>query len=210
MSERSERWEERYLAGDLPWDTGRHDSNLERTVATYGIMPCRALDIGCGHGSNAIWLAQQGFDVDATDLSPTAIERAKVRAVECGASVHFESGDILVDPLPRGDYGFIFDRGCFHSFDDMEQQQRFARLVREALAEDGWWLSLIGNADDVERSEGPPKRSAHDVVEIIESLFEIHLLRTIHFDSNQDNPPRAWACLSRPRQTNGTTQPTAR
>ncbi len=70
MNERMNHWNERYLTGDLPWDTGRHDSNLERIITEYCIAPCHALDIGCGHGSNAIWLAQQGFDVDATDPSP--------------------------------------------------------------------------------------------------------------------------------------------
>jgi len=199
MSERKHRWNERYLTGDLPWDSGRHDSNLEQVIAEYGIAPCRALDIGCGHGSNALWLAQQGFDVDATDLSPKAIERAQAQAAELGLAVHFEAGDVLIDPPPRHDYGLVFDRGCFHSFDDEAEQQAFACLVREAMTDNGWWLSLIGNADDVERTEGPPKRSAKQIVEIIEPLFEVHLLRSTHFDSNQETPPRAWACLSRPR-----------
>ncbi len=199
MSERKHRWNERYLKGDLPWDTGRHDRNLERVIGEYGIGPCRALDIGCGHGSNAIWLAQHGFDVDAVDLSPKAVEQARANADEQGLSVRFHAGDILIDPPPRTDYGLVFDRGCFHSFDDPGEQQAFACLVREIIAEDGWWLSLIGSADDVERTEGPPKRSAKQVVEIIEPLFEVHLLRTAHFDSDQETPARAWACLSRPR-----------
>ncbi len=209
MNERMHRWNERYLTGDLPWDTGRHDRNLDRIVTEYGIAPCRALEIGCGYGSNALWLAQRGFDVDATDLSPKAIERARAKAAGQGLAVRFKAGDILADALPRNRYGFIFDRGCFHSFDDPDEQRAFACLVREALADDGWWLSLIGNADDVARAEGPPRRSARQIVDVIEPLFELHLLRTIHFDGNQEDPPRAWACLSRPRPIHDATQPAA-
>jgi len=199
MNERVRRWNQRYLEEDLPWDTGRHDHALARTITEYGIAPCRALDIGCGHGSNAIWLAEQGFDVDGTDISPKAVEVAAARSAKLGLDVHFEAGDALADPPPRRHYGLVFDRGCFHSFEDPAEQETFARNIRKAIADDGWWLSLIGNADDTERTEGPPKRTARQIVGIIEPLFEIYLLRSIHFDSDRDARPRAWACLARPR-----------
>ncbi len=70
-------WNERYATGDLPWDTGRHDRCLEKLVSTGAVEPCRALELGCGTGSNAIWMALQGFDVSAVDLSPLAISRSR-------------------------------------------------------------------------------------------------------------------------------------
>ena len=72
-------WNERYAKGDTLRETGQLSSELERVVAELPIRPCRALELGCGTGASAVWLAQQGFDVTALDLSPLAIERARQR-----------------------------------------------------------------------------------------------------------------------------------
>jgi SAM-dependent methyltransferase len=73
------RWNQRYEKGDTPWDTGQPSSELQRVVAELALRPCRALELGCGTGANAVWLAQQGFDVTALDLSNWAVERARQR-----------------------------------------------------------------------------------------------------------------------------------
>ena len=78
MSEQS-RWNERYQSGDVPWDTGSPSNELIQTIKEEGILPSRALELGCGTGSNAIWLAQQGFDVTAIDFSLLALEQARQR-----------------------------------------------------------------------------------------------------------------------------------
>jgi SAM-dependent methyltransferase len=108
-------WDERYAQGDTPWETGRPSSELERVVAEVPIRPGRALELGCGTGANAVWLARQGFDVTALDLSPAAVERARRRADEAGARVRFLAADVL-NPPPElaGPFDFFFDRGCYH------------------------------------------------------------------------------------------------
>jgi len=73
-------WEQRYETNELPWDSGRADGNLSAALERYDIAPCRVLELGCGTGSNAIWLAQQGFDVTALDISEVALERARQAA----------------------------------------------------------------------------------------------------------------------------------
>ena len=72
-------WNERYAKGDTPRETGLPSSELQRVVAEVPVHPCQALELGCGTGASAVWLAQQGFDVTALDLSPLAIERARQR-----------------------------------------------------------------------------------------------------------------------------------
>ena len=52
------RWQERYQAGDTPWDTGQPSKELERTIQEAAIQPSKAIELGCGTGTNAIWLAQ--------------------------------------------------------------------------------------------------------------------------------------------------------
>src|SRR5438128_12274807 len=97
MSE-STRWEERYRSGDTPWDTGRPSSELQRVITEERIGPGRAIELGCGSGTNAVWLAQQGFEVTAVDLSPLAISRGRERAASEGAKVRFLCADALNPP----------------------------------------------------------------------------------------------------------------
>ncbi|WP_229873624.1 class I SAM-dependent methyltransferase [Streptomyces cirratus] len=76
----------------------------------------RALDLGCGPGRNALYLASSGFQVDAVDLSPAAVAWAGDRAREAGADVRFRAGDAfgLVGDELGGPYDLIYDSGCFH------------------------------------------------------------------------------------------------
>jgi SAM-dependent methyltransferase len=198
MTERS--FEDRYRNGDTPWDHGMVDHNLADVLGECAIQACRALDIGCGTGGNAIWLARQGFDVVACDLSPTAIKRAQSRQGRTGTHVSFVVADFLTDPLPDGPYGLLFDRGCLHSISGEAQRRAFIQKAASMLDAQGYWLSLICNADEGERETGPPQLTAAEVVTLVEPSFEIISLSTGFFGSDQDDPPRAWICLLRKRE----------
>ena len=191
------RFEERYQTGNLPWDHGTVDSNLVETMAREGVKPCKALDIGCGTGDNAIWLAEQGFDVVACDYSETAIKLAREK--EGAAACRFLVADFLADEIPGSPFGFVFDRGCLHCFGESHDRKAFAAKVAGLLGEGGLWLSLVGNADEPKREVGPPQMSALDVAKAVELGFEILLLESGHFGSDQEDPPRAWVCLMRKR-----------
>jgi hypothetical protein len=62
------------------------------------------------------------------------------------------------------------------------------------------WLSLIGSADEQRLSEGPPKRTARDIVSAVEPYFEILSLVSSHFEAHLPDPPGAWVCLMRKRR----------
>lgn len=192
-------FEERYQTGNVPWDHGLPDKNLIAWVERRTIAPCAVLDIGCGTGENAIWLARQGFDVTGCDLSPTAIERAKKKAAAANVDCAFQTADFMEDRLPGEPFGLVFDRGCLHCIDGEPNRQRFARNVATNLTTNGLWLSLIGNADEPERDVGPPQLTAAEVVAAVEPYFEILALETGHFGSDQQEPPRAWIALLRKR-----------
>src|SRR5260221_10156924 len=91
-------WDDRYRSGDTPWDTGRPSSELQRVLAEEKVPAGRAIDLGCGTGANAVWLAQQGFDVTGVDISPLAIERANARAQAAGVSCRFLVADLSAPP----------------------------------------------------------------------------------------------------------------
>lgn len=78
------------------------------------ISPCRTLEFGCGVGRDAIFLAQQGFDVTGIDFSPTAIKRAKRRAQRAGVDVAFYVDDIRDPKYVRGVFDFVVDYGAFN------------------------------------------------------------------------------------------------
>jgi len=192
-------WNARYAEGAPPWDTGQPDEHLVEVVRAGGIVPGRALEVGCGTGTNAVWLAQQGFDVLGVDLSPLAIEKARARAAAAGRECRFEVLDFLSGEPPSGPFGLVFDRGCFHVFDEPEARARFASRVAALLEPGGSWLSVIGSTEGAPREVGPPRRSVRDIAAALEPVLEIVTIRSAPFGVNGETAPRGWLCLSRRR-----------
>ena len=108
-------WNDRYRDGNLPWDTGRPSSELQRVLRSKRNSAVSALELGCGTGTNSVWLAQQGFEVTGIDLAPLAVEQAEKRAHAAGVKVHFVVADVLHLPDLDGPFAFFFDRGCYHA-----------------------------------------------------------------------------------------------
>ncbi|MES2640319.1 MAG: class I SAM-dependent methyltransferase [Myxococcota bacterium] len=193
MSER-EQWDGHYADGFLPWDTGLPEPLLVELVQGGGVPVGRVLEIGCGTGTNAVWLAQHGYDVVAVDISPLAVARARERAASAGVGLDVRAVDFLNEPLGAGLFDLVFDRGCFHVFDAAVDQDRFAARVASLLAPGGRWLSLVGSTEGPPRNMGPPRRSARDLVVAIEPHLEILEIRSV-----VDSPGtgvRMWSCLS--------------
>jgi SAM-dependent methyltransferase len=164
-------------------------------IESRAIAPGRTLEIGCGTGTNAIYLAQHGFEVVGVDISPVAVENARVKA---HGRCRFETVDFLNEAPPGGPFQFVFDRGCFHTFDEDHERVRFAENVATALTDGGLWLSLIGSTEGEPREAGPPRRTAREVINAIEPSLEILQLRSGEFDICGEQL-KAWLCLARKR-----------
>src|SRR5262245_41434246 len=189
-------WNDRYASEEpMPWDTGTPDPMLVEIIESHVIAPGLALEVGCGTGTNAIYLAQRGFEVVGVDIAPLAIENARAKA---HGRCRFETVDFLSEAAPGGPFQFVFDRGCFHTLDEDHQRARFAQRVALELVEGGVWLSLIGSTEGPSRDAGPPRRSARDVMNAIEPSLEILQLRSGEFGVYGE-PLKAWRCLSRKR-----------
>lgn len=185
-------WDQHYQSGFTPWDTGRPEPALLAEIAAGGLPPGRALEIGCGTGTNARALAAAGWDVLGVDLAPTAIAQARA-----AGGARFEVLDVLADAPPGGPYDLVFDRGCFHVFDDPADRDRFAARVAAALRPEGVWLSLVGSTEGGPRAGGPPRRSARDVADAIEPHLEVLSLRRHRFEDSSD--ATAWILRARRR-----------
>jgi SAM-dependent methyltransferase len=171
------------------------DSMLVEMLESRAIAPGRTLEVGCGTGTNAIYLAQHGFEVIGVDISPLAVENARAKSHGC---CRFETVDFLNEAPPGGPFQFVFDRGCFHTFEEDNERARFAQNVVTVLTDDGEWLSLIGSTEGPPRDAGPPRRSAREVMNAIEPSLEIVQFRSGEFDVC-GKAPKAWLCLSRKR-----------
>jgi SAM-dependent methyltransferase len=168
-------------------------------VTKKPILSCKVLDIGCGTGDNSIWLAQNRFQVIGTDSSGIALQKAKEKASKAKVKCDFMLVDFLKHKIEGVPFGFVFDRGCFHSFSSENDRRRFAQNVAIHLEEAGLWLTIVGNADEHRQGPGPPQRTAGDIVLAVEPYFKVLSLTSSHFGSNRPNPPGAWRCLMQKR-----------
>ncbi len=184
-----------YREKRTPWDTGRPDHNLLRLVDDGSIAPGEIIDIGCGTGTDAIWLARRGFTVTGIDLVPAPLEMATERTVAMGLECEFINRRFPGEDIPNAPFDLAYDRGCFHSQKDSAARVEFARAVAAILRPQGRWISLVGSCDDpAPATPGPPRLTAAETVACVEKFFTIEFLRKGWIESNRGDEHQAWVC----------------
>ena len=136
-----------YRIGFTPWDTGTVPPELTELVeAERAPAPGRALDIGCGTGTQAVYLARHAWETTGIDNLERPLRRARDRAAAAGVTVDWRRADAsrLADAGLRPGFALVLDRGCFHGMSD-EQRRGYARGVGE-LAAPGAVLLLMAFA----------------------------------------------------------------
>lgn len=158
--EREQWWEAFYVDGRARW-SGRPNGTLVAEVAE--LKPGRALDLGCGQGADAIWLAQQGWTVTAVDISPTALATGARNAEAAGAApgtIAWERHDLAVS-LPAGAFDLVAAT-FLHSPVDIPRAQ-ILRDVAELIVPGGTLL-VIGHVAS-ETHQHPELKSPEEVAE---------------------------------------------
>jgi SAM-dependent methyltransferase len=113
-----------YRVGFTPWDTEEVPPELTAIVEGPDALPAgRALDLGCGTGTQAVYLAHNGWEVTAIDAVPRPLARARARARAAGVSVDWILADVarLARLELEPGHTLVFDRGCFHGLDDSQR-----------------------------------------------------------------------------------------
>lgn len=198
---RAAHWDQRYLSGDTPWDSGLVERELVRWLPGGSNHSGRAFEFGCGVGTNAVYLAQRGFDVAAVDGSQQALERANALANSNGVRVQFFAADVCrletirsgFDPSFQQSFSILFDRGCYHCV-RKTNLAGFLEVLDWLAAPNARLLMLCGNAND-KSEHGPPRVTEDEVRQELGSLFDIHSIVPFRFeDRGGIEGPLGWSC----------------
>jgi SAM-dependent methyltransferase len=97
-------WDDRYRVNTQIW-SGQPNGALVTEIADE--VPGRALDVGCGEGADAVWLAQRGWQVTALDVSKVALDRARAAGTAAGVEVHWVHAGLLEAALPAASFDLV-------------------------------------------------------------------------------------------------------
>ena len=133
-----------------PWDTGISPPELREHIENHA--PGRALDMGCGTGTNALTLARHGWQATGVDFIPKAIQQAQRKARQAGQQVEFRLDDVTRLQGICGPFDLVLDMGCFHSLAPAGRQAYLQNLER-LLAPGGTFLLYAFLRDDNESGD---------------------------------------------------------
>ena len=142
LRRKAQRWEAIYssrsrdLLGCLPWESERPVGALVELFDRPGFRPRTVLELGCGDGVNAVFMASRGCEVTAVDVSATALELAGEKQRVAGVEVEFVEGDVFELGPAAAPFEFVFDRGMLHHVQVFHFED-YKDLVADRLAPDG-------------------------------------------------------------------------
>ena len=165
-------WDERYRDKELLWKT---EPNQFLVEAVAGLKPGKALDLAAGEGRNAIWLAEEGWDVEAVDWSDVGLDKGRELADRLGAKVAFSQEDLLTWLPSTEAYDLVVI--AYFQIQQMERQRVWRGAARAVRA--GGRLVVVGHdSDNLERGYGGPQHaevlySTDEVVGVVADHLEV-------------------------------------
>ncbi len=178
---------ERSRYSDLPWFAPGPSSQVREAVRTrFWPKGGAVLDVGCGAGSNVLFLARSGFEAHGIDLSPGAVRAARDRASRSRLTVDVQEGDALAMPFPTARFDGVMDNGCFHTLPLVRRRDYAAEVARVLRPGGGFLLSWV--AREHTPTHGPRHRpSLEEVTDAFESRFLFSRTQFVSF-SERDGP----------------------
>ena len=184
-------WEDAYRTAP-PWDIGRPQPEIVELVRAGELNKSNTLDVGCGTGENALFLAENGFSVIAVDLSTRAITTANEKARERSVKVDFRVANVLSLDFKNGSFGSVIDSGLFHTFNDRDRI-RFARELGRVLATNGRYFMLCFSDKEPTNWGGPRRITKQEIEATFSPLLYINYIRDAYFATRiHDNGGRAY------------------
>lgn len=144
-------WNQRYAARPRLWGS---EPNVFLAQTVGGWAPGRALDLACGDGRNAIWLALRGWDVTAVDFSSVAIERARSAADEAGVDIDFQAHDVTEWVPPESAFELV---AVVYLHIPHEMLQRVIANAAASVAPGGTLFVVGHHVENLEHGVGGPQ-----------------------------------------------------
>lgn len=189
--DRLEMFRQRYQEQNIPWDTGITPPEIVAVVVE--MPPGRALDLGCGTGTNIRYLLQRGWQADGMDFVPQAVAAARAKlAVYTPESCRIHCHDVTrLDECPglRAPYNLTIDIGCGHGLAAAEQRAKYAQDIATLLAPGGTFM-LYAHQPAAGKAMG---WTPGDVQFAFSPYFDI-LWQALSMDTTSGYPS-GWYCL---------------
>jgi cyclopropane fatty-acyl-phospholipid synthase-like methyltransferase len=189
MNEHYQNMKRRYQEGNTPWDDALPPPEVMALVEQ--MQPGRMLDMGCGTGRAARYLARSGWQCTGVDFVPEAIELAKQRALEqnIASRTAFYVASVTDLSFLTQPYDLVLDIGCMHPL-PFAEQQAYATEIKRLLLPGGTYLLFARLSDEV---QGTPNTHGHGVdSDTIRQLFTPDLaLERVEYGKTR-NPDSEW------------------
>ena len=182
-----------YLLRKPPWDSGISPPELLEFIQTH--PSGKAIDLGCGTGTNVITLAQAGWQVTGVDFASRAIKIAKRKLKKENIHANLHVGDVTKLDKISGQFDLTLDIGCFHGLTQSGMQDYLTQLDR-ILAPNGFWL-MYGFFKPNSPQTGPGLVEAD--IDILSSRFTL-ISRQDGFDKRER--PSAWFLFQKGKSSN--------
>lgn len=170
-------------ADKIPWDLKEPPKQLVELVESGKVSPCRAVDLGCGAGNYAIWLAKRGFQVTGIDLSESAVNLARKQAEQENVECIFKVGDLTdSDFIEDTQYEFAYDWEVLHHIFP-EARDTYIRNVIKLLQKGVHYFTVCFSEEDPDfGGVGKYRKTPMDTTLYFSSEKEIEQLLNAHFD----------------------------
>lgn len=167
-------WDDAYRTTP-PWDIGRPQPAFVNLVRNRELNPGHVLDVGCGTGENAIFLAQNGYSVVGVDVVQDALRAAKAKAGSRKEKVEFQIGNALALEFENGLFDNVTDSGLFHTFQDPERTV-FSREIARVLRRGGKYFMLCFSEKEPTNWGGPRRVTRPEIEETFSAYFKINYI----------------------------------
>lgn len=193
---------------DIPWNIESPPKALVELVETGRVQPCKTIDMGCGAGNYAIYLASVGFDVTGVDISPSAIALAEAKAKEKGVTCRFTAADVLGGLAEITDtFEFAYDWSLLHHVFPNDRMQ-YVETVHRLLIPGGKYLSVCFSEKDTSFDGiGKERRtplgtvlyfsSEDELRNLFEPYFDVTTLETIQVEGKQEPHLMNWTFMAK-------------
>jgi len=164
-------WDVFYKQNDvktMPWYEKNLDLDMVEEI--QHLDKGRFLDLGTGPGTQAIELAKNGFIVTGSDISPSAIKKAKSSTT----NVNFVIDDILNSKFERESFDYILDRGCFHVL-SVDKRIKYLSQIKRILKKNGiiFLKCMSKNEKNLPEDKGPHKFDKEEIINYFKNDFDI-------------------------------------